>query len=335
MCPDKDEGTLTIGKVVLPFPCVLAPLSGVSDLPFRLMSRYFGAPMAFTEMIDTRAIAHREKRTCAMLSSNPEDRPLGIQVLASEEGHLLRGLDVLQEYEYDVLDLNAACPTPKVTRKGKGAALLKEPKRLEGLLKALVKYSRVPVTVKIRAGWDQDTVNAGEIAGMAQDAGVCAVFIHGRTKVQGYSGRVDYEVIRKVKETLKIPVIASGDNLSVQSVLRMFRETNCDGVAVARGALGNPWIFKGLAAHFGKAPEYKKPDIEERIGVIKQHLDLTIAQYGEERGIGIFRKFFVWYTRGLKGAKPLRDRAFRTHTRADLTVIIDELRSLEILEGHE
>jgi tRNA-dihydrouridine synthase B len=321
---------LKIGTIELPFPVMLAPMAGVSDLPFRLISRSFGAPLAFTEMIDVRAISHRDKRTRKMLISSPDDRPLGVQLLAADEKYVAGALDVLVEHDFDLLDFNAACPTPKVTRKGKGAALLKEPRKLGAILKILVEYATVPVTVKIRTGWDADSVNAREVALYAEDAGISALFIHGRTKTQGYSGTVDYQNIKEVKDALKIPVIASGDNLSLMLIKRMFDETGCDGVAVARGALGNPWIFREAISLFQDGALIAAgPTMDERIATIKKHFDLVIEYSGEERGIGIFRKFLIWYTKGLRGIKPLRDKAFRTNKKAQFLEIIEELRRFD------
>lgn len=318
---------LTIGNLALQFPCMLAPMAGVSDLPFRLITRAFGAPLAFTEMIDARALSHGDKRTRHMLSSTPDDRPLGVQLLGNDEKYLLGALDALQGYEFDLLDLNAACPTPKVTRKGKGAALLREPKRLKELLKTLVDHTTVPVTVKIRTGWDPGSVNAREVALVTEDAGVKALFIHGRTKSQGYGGSVDYRIIREVKDALAIPVIASGDNLSVVSTRTMFEETNCDGVAIARGSLGNPWIFRDMVQFFQGNGPAEKPSIEERTDVMKTHLELAIRHYGEKRGVAGFHKFFIWYTRGLSGMRPFRDRAFRTDTRDDFLKVIEDFEA--------
>lgn len=320
---------LKIGNIELPYPVMLAPMAGVSDLPFRLISRSFGAPLAFTEMIDVRAISHRDKRTRKMLLSSLDDRPLGVQLLAADEKYVGGTLDVLVEYDFDLLDFNAACPTPKVTRKGKGAALLKEPRKLKTILKALVERSKVPVTVKIRTGWDADSVNAREVALYAEDAGTSALFIHGRTKAQGYSGGVDYGSIKEVKDALKIPVIASGDNLSLPLIQKMFYETGCDGVAIARGALGNPWIFREAISFFQDGATIGRPTIGERIDTIKRHFDLVLEYSGEERGIGIFRKFFIWYTKGLRGTKPLRDKAFRTSRKDLFLEIIEELRGFD------
>ena len=320
---------LKIGNIELPFPVMLAPMAGVSDLPFRLISRSFGAPLAFTEMIDVRAISHRDKRTRKMLMSSPDDRPLGVQLLAADEKYLAGALDVLTEYDFDLLDFNAACPTPKVTRKGKGAALLKDPAKLGAILKILVEYAKVPVTVKIRTGWDADSVNAREVALYAEDAGISALFIHGRTKTQGYSGIVDYRNIKEVKDALKIPVIASGDNLSLPLIKKMFHETGCDGVAIARGTLGNPWIFREAIRFFQDGVHIAGPAMDERIATIRKHFDLVIEYSGEERGIGIFHKFFIWYTKGLRGIKPLRDKAFRTNKKDQFLEIIEELRKFD------
>lgn len=320
---------LKIGAIELPFPVMLAPMAGVSDLPFRLMNRSFGAPLAFTEMIDVRAISHRDKRTRKMLLSSPDDRPLGVQLLGTDERYIAGALDVLTGYDFDLLDFNAACPTPKVTRKGKGAYLLKEPRKLGAILRTLVEYANVPVTVKIRTGWDEDSVNAREVALQAEDAGISALFIHGRTKTQGYSGTVDYRHIKEVKDALKIPVIASGDNLSLPLIRKMFNETGCDGIAVARGTLGNPWLFREAIRFFQDGLTIERPDMDERISTIKKHLNLIIEHDGEQRGIGIFRKFFIWYTKGIRGVKPLRDKAFRTAKKDQFLEIIEELRAFD------
>jgi tRNA-dihydrouridine synthase B len=320
---------LKIDDIMLSVPCMLAPMAGVSDLPFRLINRTFGAPMAFTEMIDARALSHNDKRTLRMLSTVPDDRPLGVQLLGNNGEHILKALDILDGHEFDLLDFNAACPTAKITRNGKGAALLREPRKLQYILKMLVCRSKVPVTVKIRAGWDSDSINAREVALYAEDAGVSALFIHGRTKTQGYSGIVDYQVIKEVKEALKIPVIASGDGVSLSFIKKMFNETGCDGVAIARGALGNPWIFRDVIRFFQNEMLCERPDINERIEIMKRHINLLVQYYGEKKSVSCFHKFFIWYTRGLSGMRPLRDRAFRTGTIGELLNAVEELRSLD------
>lgn len=320
---------LSIGKLSLSIPCILAPISGVSDLPFRILNRSFGAPCAFTEMIDVKAIRSLDKRTQHMLSTNADDRPLGIQLLAGDSKDIGDALKTLENYEYDLLDLNAACPTLKVVRKGKGAWLLRDPHTLKEILEVMVHFAKTPVTVKIRSGWDSDSVNAREIALHAEDAGISALFIHGRTKVQGYSGTVDYETIKTVKDAVKIPVIASGDNVNVHHVKKMFDRTGCDGVAIARGSFGNPWIFSNLIQFFQNGSIGDVPCVNVRVEVMKHHLNLLNQHYGEQRALSIFHKFFIWYTKGIRKTRALRDNAFRIETIEDIMALIEEFHDLD------
>ena len=231
---------LTIGTGQLTSPLVLAPLSGISDLPYRAICRRFGCELAATAMVSARSLAWRNIKTEKLLATRPGDRPLSVQLLGSDPDVIARALDALERFRFDLIDLNAACPVPKVVRKGEGAALLKEPHKLHELLRLIVKRSRVPVTVKIRAGWDKNSPCARDIALYALDAGVSCVCVHGRTRAQGYGGRVSYDIIREVKQALTIPVIGSGDAFSPILIRRMFDETGCDGVAIARGALETP-----------------------------------------------------------------------------------------------
>ncbi len=315
-----------IGDLTVPSPVILAPMAGITDLPFRRIARSFGCAFAFVEMISARALVYQSKKTEKMLSTVPEDRPLGVQLLGNDPQVLMQALEKLQEYRFDLLDFNAACPASKVTGKGKGAGLLKEPARLRDLLKVIVAEAHVPVTVKIRAGWDEATVNAREVALYAQDAGIQGLFIHGRTRAQRYSGRVDYGVIRSVKEAVAIPVIASGDAFSPLLVKKMFDETGCDGVAIARGALGNPWLFRSIPEFLRSGLSLPAPDRSEVADTMTRHLDSCISVYGEKVGTILFRKFFAWYTRGITGMKPLRDKAFRAETREQMVASVDEIR---------
>jgi tRNA-dihydrouridine synthase B len=280
-------------------------------------------------MIDMKALSLLDRRTRHMLSTSPDDRPLGVQLLANDGKDTVRALKALESLEYDLLDFNAACPTPKVVRKGKGASLLKEPHKLKEILEILVSFSKTPVTVKIRSGWDIDSVNAREIALYAEDAGVSALFIHGRTKMQGYSGNVDYKAIKEVKDALKIPVIASGDNLDVSRIKKMFDNTGCDGVVVARGSFGNPWIFQDLIRFFQNGVIGVAPCASARVEIMKHHLDLLVRHYGEQRGLSVFHKFFIWYTRGIRKTRTLRDKAFRTERMEEIFALIDEFRLLD------
>lgn len=316
---------LTIGNITLSSRLVLAPMAGVSDLPFRLINRSFGCGLAFTEMISATSLAYRNRKTLKMLSSSTDDRPLGVQLLGNDPEIIRRALDITSEHAFDVIDFNAACPVDKVVSAGKGAGLLKEPVKLQKLLEVIVDSTNTPVTVKIRSGWDETSVNAGEIALRAQDAGVSGIFIHGRTRTQGYSGTVDYRIIKKVKESLSIPVIASGDALTPDLIRKLFDETGCDGVAVARGALGNPWIFRQTGDHLRGGTETFSPDIREIAQTMKEHLSLSVACSGEISGVMRFRKFFTWYARGM-AVKDLRSRAFRAKTMDEMLRLLDELQ---------
>jgi len=316
---------LKIGKLKINSRLVLAPMAGISDLPFRLLNRKFGCEMTFIEMINCRSVSHKSRRTKEMLSSLPQDRPLGIQLLGCEIGFIEKAMEVLENYQFDILDFNAACPAKKVVRRGEGASLLKDPLKLSKILKTIVKKSTVPVTVKIRTGWDKDTVNAVDIASVIQDAGVNGLFIHGRTKAQGYGGKVDYSTIAKVKKVLDIPVIASGDVFSAQLVKKMFDETGCDGVAVARGALGNPWIFRESLAYLKNGKSVPLPTKEEIIQIMLEHLDTSVDFYGEKGGVVRFRKFFIWYTKGMRRVRTLREVSSRAKTAEQLKEIISKI----------
>jgi len=315
---------LKIGKLKLESNLILSPMAGITDLPFRMLCRKFGVELAFVEMINCRAISHKSRRSSQMLASLPKDRPLGVQLLGGEEQYILRALEVLRGVEFDLLDFNAACPSKKVVRRGEGAGLLREPKILKKILKLVVKNSWLPVTLKIRLGWDKDSVNARDIALLAQDCGAKALFIHGRTKVQGYSGQVDYNIIREVKQALLIPLIASGDVFSGLLAKKMFDETGCDGLAVARGALGNPWIFKEIKEYLKSGKIVSRPKKEDIAKVMREHLDSSIAFYGERNGVVIFRKFYIWYTKGLRKVRRLRERSSRARTRLEVEKFIRE-----------
>jgi tRNA-dihydrouridine synthase B len=342
---------LSFGDLHLSLPAVLAPMAGISDLPYRTIARRFGCPLAFTEMINARALALRNTKTVKLLESSLIDAPLGVQLLGREPRDFLEALDVLSDYSYSVLDLNAACPVRKVVRKGEGATLLREPDRLFRIIKALVDYSPVPVTVKIRSGWDHRSVNAIEIAKGIADAGACAICVHGRTRSQGYTGRADIEIVQQVKAAVPIPVIASGDILSAMKAVDVLSKTGCDGVMIARGGLGNPWIFRDLTLVLEGDPEasvgdpmkgIKTGDESPAVGdttddghfrgnavelmeTMKDHLSMSIDCHGEKVGVINFRKFFAWYTKGWKNTRSLRPLALKANSAAEMFQFIDKL----------
>ncbi len=313
---------LRIGTLLLQKNWILAPLSGVSDLPFRMLNRRFGCEMAFVEMINVRALGERSPKTARLLTCEKDERPVGIQLLAGEPGHLQRGLGIVRRYRFDLIDFNAACPARKVTRRGEGAALMTDLARLAKLLKLLVRESASPVSVKLRAGWDASCRNAVDAARCAQDAGVAAVFLHGRTRTQEYAGGVDYDIIRQAKKALRVPLIASGDIFSASLARRMIEETGCDGLLVARGAFGNPWIFRELE----QTAAWRRPNIEEIVSVMREHFGATEAFYGARVSVTIFRKFFAWYTKGMRGVRVLREKANHVRCAAGMYAVIDECR---------
>ena len=317
---------LSIGPLRIASSLVLSPMAGISDPPFRLLNRSFGCEFAFTEMISANALVRANKNTLKMLSANADDRPLGVQVLGNDPDVIKRAIEILSGYAFNLIDFNAACPVTKVVSCGEGAALLREPAKMQELLKAIVTSTDLPVTVKIRSGWNETSVNAVEIGLAAEDAGIAGLFIHGRTRSQGYRGKVDYTIIRKVKESLGIPVIGSGDALTPELIRKMFDETECDGVAVARGTFGNPWIFREAAEYLksGRAPV--RPGVSEIAEAMTTHLDLLIAYYGENTGVILFRKFYAWYSRGMP-AKKLRQQAFQAAARDEMLYLIGALQA--------
>lgn len=320
---------LEIGTLKLKSNLILAPMAGVTDFPFRVLNRRFGCELAFVEMVNSHSVSYKSKRTQQMLFSQKDERPLGVQLLGCEEKFIQRAMDVINGYEFDILDFNAACPARKVVRRGEGSSLLKDPEKLSGILKMVVKIAKVPVTVKIRSGWDTDSVNATEVASRCQDAGISGIFIHGRTRTQGYSGTVDYDIIRQVKKALKIPVIASGDILSPQLAKKMFDETGCDAVIIARGTLGNPWIFSEIKEYIKSGRIIDKPTPQQVAWVMIEHLDMCVDFYGKKKGVVIFRKFFMRYTWGFRKVARLRELSSRAKTRSEMVEIIQKCADLQ------
>lgn len=304
---------------------MLAPLAGISDLPFRMLNRSFGCGFAFTEMISARSLVYQSDNTIKMLQTGPQDRPIGVQLVGNDKEVMKQALEILSSWEFDLLNVNAACPVYKVVRKGEGAALMRDPVKLRDLLKTMIDHSQVPVTLKIRSGWDEDSVNAKDVALYAREAGIKALFIHGRTRSQNYAGIVDYRIIGEVKAALDIPVIASGDALSPLLIKKMFNETGCDGVIIARGALGNPWIFKDTDEFLKTGRIPARPHIRDIMITMADHLSLCCGFHGEATGTMIFRKFYTWYTKSIYGSKPLREKAFHATTKKQMLDIIGEL----------
>ena len=300
--------TLQIGNVTLKNNLILGPMAGVTDLPFRLLCAEQGAGLLCMEMVSAKAILYNNKNTKAMLTIDEREHPVSLQLFGSDP-QIMGDIAKRLEYEgvpFDILDINMGCPVPKVVNNGEGSALMKNPLLAGQIIEAMAKATGRPVTVKIRKGFDDAHVNAPELAHIAQESGAAAVAVHGRTREQYYSGKADWTVIRKVKETVTIPVIGNGDILTAADALRMRDETGCDGFMIARGAQGNPWIFGQILHEWETGEPLAKPTAAEMAEMMLRHARMQIEFKGEYVGIREMRKHAAWYTAGYQGASHLR-----------------------------
>lgn len=298
---------LKIGSVELNNPFILAPMAGVCDLPFRLLCKEKGAAMVCTEMVSAKAIYYNNKNTKELLTIDKNEGPVSLQLFGSEPKLMAEMAKRIEEIPFDILDFNMGCPVPKVVNNGEGSALMKNPVLAGHIIEAMANAISKPVTVKIRAGFDAEHINAVEIAKIAENSGASAITVHARTREQYYSGKADREIIRLVKKAVTIPVIGNGDIDCYESAKHMLEYTGCDGVAIGRGAEGNPWIFEELNAKYAGL-DYNKPSLEEVKEMIMRHARMLIDYKGEYIGIREMRKHAAWYTAGFKGASKLRGR---------------------------
>ncbi len=316
---------LKIGNVLLENIYILGPMAGVTDLPFRLLCKEQGAGLLCMEMVSAKAILYNNKNTESLLEIHPEETPVSLQLFGSDPKIVSEMAKRIEERPFSILDINMGCPVPKVVRNGEGSALMKDPKLVYELVREVVRAIRKPVTVKIRKGFDEEHVNAVEIARIAEEAGAAAIAVHGRTREQYYSGRADWEIIRQVKEAVQIPVIGNGDVTSGERAAALREQTGCDGVMIARGAQGNPWIFSELLAYEETGAFPPRPDIDEIRSTMLRHARLQIEYKGNYLGIREMRKHVAWYTKGLRGAARLREQINRVESYEELEKILTVL----------
>ena len=298
---------MKIGNVKLDNKVFLSPMAGVTDLPFRLICKEQNCGMLYTEMINAKALCYDDANTKKMLKIEEEEHPVAVQIFGSDPEFMGRAAQIMNEYPNEILDINMGCPAPKVVKNGDGSALMKNPKLAEEVLKAVVKNSEKPVTLKIRKGWDDTCINAVEMAKIAEESGVSAIAIHGRTREQYYSGKADWDIIREVKENVSIPVIGNGDVFEVEDAINMLNKTNCDAIMIGRGAQGNPWIFKRINHYMQTGEILPEPTLEEKIDTAMKHLKLAVEEHGEYVAVREMRKHIAWYLNGLRNSARVRD----------------------------
>lgn len=315
---------LKIGRVELANPCVLAPMAGVTDLPFRLLCREQGAGLLSMEMVSAKAISFHNKNTESLMEIGSGENPIALQLFGSDPELMGRMAKEIEDRPFDILDINMGCPVPKVVNNGEGSALMRKPDLVRSLVTSVVRSTRKPVTVKIRKGFDDGSVNAVEIAKIAEDSGAAAIAVHGRTREQYYSGKADWEIIRQVKEAVSIPVIGNGDIDSPKKARQMLEETGCDGIMVGRAARGNPWIFRRIAEYLNTGEIPEKPSTQEVKEMILRHAALQIQYKGEYTALREMRKHVAWYTAGYPHSSRLRGRVNEINSMEALCQLLEE-----------
>lgn len=317
---------MKIGSIELTAPLVLAPMAGITDLPFRLICRRLGCGMTVSEMVSAKGLLYKNVKTTEMLRIDDGERPTAIQLFGSVPKELAEAAKMVEASGADMIDFNMGCPVPKIVNNGEGSALMKNPALAYEILAAMVDAVKIPVTVKFRAGWDDVNRNAVEIACLAEKAGVAAVAVHGRTRQQFYEGKADWQIIGEVKKAVKIPVLGNGDIITVEDGLRMLRETGVDGLMIGRGADGNPWLFEQLKAVLAGKPQPANPSVDMRLDLAAEHLQMLINHKGEYISVKEMRRHISAYLKGLPHAAEFRGRFHKIDTQNDFLQLLAEYR---------
>ena len=316
---------LQIGNVKLENDLILGPMAGVTDLPFRLLCKEQGAGLLCMEMVSAKGIMYNNKNTKFLLTIDERERPVSLQLFGSDPDIISEQAKRIEELPFDILDINMGCPVPKIVNNGDGSALMKNPLLAGEIIEKTARAIQKPVTVKIRKGFDEEHINAVEMAHIAQESGAAAIAVHGRTREQYYSGKADWEIIRKVKEAVKIPVIGNGDVWTPQDAIDMRKHTGCDGVMIGRGAQGNPWIFKQILHYEQTGELLEKPSPQEVTEMILRHAKMQMEFKGEYIGMREIRKHAAWYTAGYKNSAKLRGKINETETYEELKELLSHL----------